>query len=291
VNVCDSMKMGRERIGTRALRALLLSGVLWVGAAMAGSDPALDQVDQAARTGHLDEAQRMMQSVLRDHPNSAKAHYVEAELLAQQNRRTEARDELAAADRLAPGLPFARPEALQSLRRALAAPARVANESGALNEGSAPAVPGSLPWGVLIAIAGGAIAAWALMRLGKPASAPAPSSFGGPSAAATLNPPWPGAGAGSEPVAGLGGQLARGLTTGLAVGAGMAAAEALGNRVLGRSGDAVHEPPSQRDAHSDPMPDGPHTRPDVAWRDFGIDDASTWDACSDADAVGGDWDA
>jgi hypothetical protein len=289
VNVCESMKMGRERIGTRALRAQLLSGVLCAGAAFAQPDATLGQVYEAERTGHLDEAQRLMQPVLRNHPNSAKAHYVEAELLAQRNHRAEARDELAAADRLAPGLPFARPDAVQSLRRELAEPARGGNESGALKEGSTPAAPGSRPWGVLIAIAGGAIAAWALMRLGKPASAPAPASFGSPYGAATLNPRWPGAGAGITPDASFGGPLARGLATGLAVGAGMAAAEALGNRVLGRSGDAVHEPPSQRHAHSGPTPDGPNTRPDVAWHDFGIDDGSAWDASSDP--VSGDWDA
>jgi hypothetical protein len=290
VNACDSMKLVKARISTEALRALLLSGALCAGAAFAQPDATLDQVYQAERTGHLDEAQRMMQSVLRDHPNSAKAHYAEAELLAQQNHRAQARDELAEADRLAAGLPFARPEAVRSLRRELAEPSRLWSESAGLNAGSAPVAPGSHPWGVLIAIAGGGIAAWALMRLGTPASATAPS-VGGSNAAAALNPPWPGGGAGSAPVAGLGGQLASGLTAGLATGAGIVAAESLGSVLFGRSAEAVHELPSQRETHSDPTPDGPHTRPEVAWRDFGIDDASTWDASSDADTVGGDWDA
>ena len=47
------------------------------------ADPTVDQVYQAARAGHLDEAQQLMDQVLKDHPNSAKAHYVEAELSAR----------------------------------------------------------------------------------------------------------------------------------------------------------------------------------------------------------------
>ncbi len=222
----------------------------------------------------------MMQSVLRDHPNSAKAHYVEAELLAQQNRRVEARDELAAPIDSRPDCRLHVPSRAGS-RRELAS--LRAWRSRRLNGFSARSA-GPAALGCLIAIAGGAIAAWALMRLGKPASAPAPLL----AAHSCGNVESTGAGGCRKHTdAGLGGQLARGR----AVSAGMAAAEALGNKVLGRSGDAVHEPPSQRDAHSDPMPDGPHTRADVAWRDFGIDDASTWDASSDADAVSGDWDA
>ena len=285
MNVCDSMAIARVRLGARALHAMMLCGVLCAGPVIAQTDATLDQVYQAARAGHLDQARQMMQPVLRDHPNSARAHYVEAELLAQQNYRSEARDELATADRLAPGLPFARSDAVQALRRELSEPPRAWRESTAPSAGSPPS---SLPWGVLIAIAGGAVAAWGLMRIGKPPSVPVPS-FGGASATAALAPPWPGAGAAGVPGGGLGGQLAGGLATGLAVGAGMVAAEALGNRVPGRSGDTVRESPPRFDADPDPTPHGPHTRPEVAWRDFGIDDASTWDASSDA--VSGDRDA
>ncbi len=55
-----------------------------VGAAMAQPDPTLNQVYEAAQAGRIAQAQDMMKQVLRDHPQSAKAHYVEAELLARQ---------------------------------------------------------------------------------------------------------------------------------------------------------------------------------------------------------------
>ena len=152
---------------------LLLPLALLVGtAAMAQADATLDQVYQAVRSGQLDRAQQMMQPVLRDHPNSAKAHYVEAELLARQGGQADrARDELATAERLAPGLPFAQADAVQSLHRQLQAPAPRSVEHGARAEAPANAfggAPGSLPWGILFAIAGGGLIAWLLMRMGRP---------------------------------------------------------------------------------------------------------------------------
>ena len=73
------------------------------GGALAATDPTMHQVYQAAEAGRFSEAQGMMDQVLRDHPNSAKAHFVEAELLAKQGRLADAAAELGSAQRLAPG--------------------------------------------------------------------------------------------------------------------------------------------------------------------------------------------
>lgn len=89
--------------------------------------------------------------------DSAMAHFVEAEGLVRQGRLGPARDALADAERLAPGLPFARPEAVQSLHQALAPRAAVA-----------PVRPPAMPWAVPCAVVAGALAAWLLMRLGRP---------------------------------------------------------------------------------------------------------------------------
>ena len=51
--------------------------------AFAANDPTIGQVYEAANSGHLDEAQQMMSQVLRDHPQSARAHYVAAEVYAR----------------------------------------------------------------------------------------------------------------------------------------------------------------------------------------------------------------
>ena len=63
----------------------------------------------------------MVQQVLVAHPKSAKAHFVQAELYARQNNLPKAREALSQAQTLAPGLPFAKPEAVQALEKQLAA--------------------------------------------------------------------------------------------------------------------------------------------------------------------------
>jgi hypothetical protein len=52
-------------------------GFMLGGTALANPDPTVHQIYEAASSGHLDQAQQMMDEVLRDHPNSAKAHYVQ----------------------------------------------------------------------------------------------------------------------------------------------------------------------------------------------------------------------
>ena len=107
------------------LRRTLFALTLLASLALAGwnafaADPTLHEVYQAAEAGNYREAQAMMDQVLRDHPNSAKAHFVEAELLAKQGRLAEARGELATAERLQPGLPFAKPGSVEELKARLA---------------------------------------------------------------------------------------------------------------------------------------------------------------------------
>src|ERR1700744_5976038 len=93
-----------------------IAAPLILGVALAWSVPVLaadatvDQVYQAARAGNLAEAQQLMDQVLKDHPNSAKAHYVEAEISAKARNFGRGREELATAQRLDPSGAFAKPE-------------------------------------------------------------------------------------------------------------------------------------------------------------------------------------
>src|ERR1700691_4446651 len=82
-------------------------------------DPSVNQVYDAARAGHLDQARQMMNQVLASHPQSARAHYVDADL----KNYGEARQELRTAEQLNPGLPFANPQSVAALRREIGAPA------------------------------------------------------------------------------------------------------------------------------------------------------------------------
>ena len=96
--------------------------------AFADADPTSQQIYAAAEAGHLDQAQQMISQVLADHPNSAQAHYVQAELYAREDKTALARSELSTAEQLKPGLPFANARAVQELKAQLglgtAAPGR-----------------------------------------------------------------------------------------------------------------------------------------------------------------------
>jgi predicted aspartyl protease len=70
----------------------------------ADAEPTMKQIYEAATTGHLDKAQQMITKVLANHPESAKAHYVQAEVYAKEGKKSFARAELLEAERLNPGL-------------------------------------------------------------------------------------------------------------------------------------------------------------------------------------------
>src|ERR1039457_4238641 len=75
----------------------------------AAADPTVHQIYQAAEAGRFDQAQQMMDQVLKDHPKSAKAHYVQSELYAKEGKTALARAQLGQAEELEPGLPHENP--------------------------------------------------------------------------------------------------------------------------------------------------------------------------------------
>jgi hypothetical protein len=278
------LRTAARRSTARLALALCLPLAMLAGTgAMAQSEPTLDQVYQEAQAGRVDHALQMMQPVLQAHPDSAKAHYVDAELQARLGRTERAREELAVAERLAPSLPFARADAVQSLRRQLETPQAAYGNGVVQRTGSS----GSMPWGILFAIFGGGLIAWLLMRMGRPQFAPAsPAGMGFPAAGTGAG--WPSSG--MAPVApsgsgGLGQQVVGGLATGLAVGAGVMAAESIGHRLFGNDSPSFG---AQR-PRLEPMLDERVANPDLGGRDFGIDNASSWDDAAPGGG-GGDWD-
>ena len=241
--------------------------------------PSLHQVYQAAAAGRYAEAQSMMDQVLRAHPNSAKAHYVEAELLAKQHQFQAARSELATAERLEPGLPFAKSQSVAELRSQLAT-----DQRPAMFAGSTAANAHSFPWGGIMLAITAIVMIVLLMRLfvaraGLPQPVPAtggtaPWQSGNPS------PMMPSSG-------GLGSNLATGLATGVAVGAGMVAGEALAHHFLG-NGSNTALPVSPVDNWA------PSANDNMGGNDFGINDATSWDDNSGLDSLsdlgsGDDW--
>ena len=72
--------------------------------AASDTEPTMKQVYEAATTGHLDKAQEMISEVLANHPGSAKAHWVQAEIFAKAGKNNLARSEVLETERLDPNL-------------------------------------------------------------------------------------------------------------------------------------------------------------------------------------------
>ena len=270
-----------KRTACFAIALIALAG-LPVGAALA-AEPSLHEVYQAVEAGRLTQAETMMAQVLRDHPNSAKAHFVEAEILAKQGDATRARSELAAAERLAPGLPFAKPEAVSGIQRLLEprpAPRIVAAPALAPQ---APAA-GGFPWGMLmVGLALIAAIGYFLRTMNRPRLLPAAGGYA--SGGSPFGAPQPAGAGGVGPMSGggIGSGILGGLATGAAVGAGMVAGEALMHRVFDGNSHRVADAGSNNlDSLADitPAPDY-----DMGGSDFGVSDAGSWDDGGSA----GDW--
>jgi len=215
-----------------AMRKFILAAALSVGAALAFSspvfaqaDPTMNQIYEAAAAGHLDQAQQMITQVLADHPNSAKAHYVQAELYAKEGKTSMARVELGIAERLNPGLTSFSPRSVQELKLQLGLSTR-GQTAPAVSE---PQRERGFPWGaLLIGVAVVALLMMIFRRRNTYASYP---PVAGPGTGAA--PGGYGPGYGPAPMGGgIGSGIAGGLASGLAVGAGVVAGEELAHHFL-----------------------------------------------------------
>ncbi|MFZ4481008.1 MAG: tetratricopeptide repeat protein [Rhodoferax sp.] len=298
-----------QRSILRALgKWLLVSALLGFGFAMAQSEPTLNQIYEAAQSGRLEQAQVMMQQVLVAHPGSGKAHFVQAELFARQGKLEQGRESLAMAEKLSPALPFAKREAVQALRSQLAArtavpqssSARQRADAGAAGNASPSPTPASssFPWGLALALGGGLIGIAIFLKRKKPAPAFEPQTAYAAAGPSGLNGPQGfgmGSGAGGAAMqapygqaagSGLGGRIMGGVATGLAVGAGVMAAQAIGRNLMGNhdQGAKASEGAAGNDFQA------VDSNADMGGQNFGIDQAGSWDDGGGLDS-GGDWDS
>lgn len=270
-----------------------LALALAVPLAHAQSEPSMSEIYAAAQAGQMDKAHAMVQQVLVTHPHSAKAHYVQAELYAKEGRYALARENLAEAERVAPGLPFAQPQAVNELKAELAGTAAGPTRLAAP---MAPAQDNS-HWVWLVLLAGGVIVlGYFLFRDRRPAPAgviyPDAGGSGAMGGAPYGGGPYGGApygpgGYGVPPAApGLGSRIAGGVATGLAVGAGVVAAEAIGERLFGHEDRHAGNAGGYNDG-GNYVPVDPN--PDMGGNNFGVNDTS-WDDGGGSSGSGSDWD-
>lgn len=271
----------------KIMYGLLTAIFLVSGVAMAQDTPTLDQVYKATQAGKLDEAQKMMDIVLAQHPDSAKAHFVEAEILAKQGQMGRAGEELGNAERLKPGLPFASQQSVQELKSRIGGSRHVSQSA---NGNFQTADSGNhFPWGLLLTGIGVIVILFLIMRAISARSNARGSMMPGnyqPGMQAGMQSPVPmqpyGGGMGQSG-GGMGSGIMGGLATGAAVGVGMVAGEALAHHFMDGGSSAP--------AGSAPVADSWGGSSDnMGGADFGIADNSSWDDSSNfADSGGSDW--
>ena len=255
-----------KRIARLAFAAVLTFGSVAVFAA----DPTVDDIYRATASGRLDAAQSMIGQVLRDHPNSAKAHFVAAEVYARAGRTAAAREQLGEAQAIDPKGGFANPRALSELRTELSsggAGATFVRRSG----GTSPLV-----WTLVMVSA--LVAMWALFRrraMSQPVAVPGPLGSG-PYANPGAYGPY-----GYGPPAGAGG-LGHSLASGLAVGAGVVAGEELVRHFI----DGGRERPIGNGLEQS---GAPPANDDMGGSDFGVSDPASWDDGGGLGSGGDDW--
>jgi hypothetical protein len=267
------------------IAATLAASVAFTAASpvLADAEPTVDQIYTAAQGGHLDQAQQMMTLVLANHPTSARAHYVQAELYAREGKTALARSELGAAEQLKPGLPFENPRSVQELKSQLGL--RAGGAAGTTVVRPVPAAA-RFPWGTLLIFAG--VIAILLMVFRRRNTYVQPYPAAGPGMGGAPGGYGPGYGPGPMGGGGIGSGIAGGLASGLAVGAGVVAGEELAHHFLdgGRGAGGVIPPAEAGDAG--------FGNSDMGGSDFGMNDpGSGWDdggggGGSDGGG-GGDW--
>ncbi|HSH98466.1 MAG: tetratricopeptide repeat protein [Methylophilaceae bacterium] len=263
------------------LTAIIFSILItFSGFAAAADLPTISQVYAVAHAGKLDEAQQMINQVLQAHPNSSKAHYVASELLAKQGKIANAREEFKTAEKLDPGLSYAKPEAVNELK-AILSPAQSSSQPS-----QSQSAPSGFPWGLLILGIGAILIITLIIRAFTARNAPVvyPNGY----QPNTVNPmtgqPYPG-GYAQPTGGGMGSGIMGGLATGAAIGAGMVAGEALAHHFTDGNSNSTNgvNPVSDSWADSNINPND-----NMGGNDFGIADNSSWDDSSDISG-GDDW--
>ncbi|MGC1459982.1 MAG: tetratricopeptide repeat protein [Steroidobacteraceae bacterium] len=258
---------------TKLVRVCLLA-VLTLGmasvaaAAAAATDATPDQIYQAAQSGHLVEAQQMVDQVLRDHPQNAKAHFFAAELDARMGDFNAAREQLASARQLDPSQSFTNRQSLNALQRQLTGMRTVVPLF-------APAVQRSaVPWGLIMVLA---IGAFVVFNIFRRRAQPYAQGYG----PGLLPPGNPGmqSGYGYGPGYAPGGTgLMGNLASGLAIGAGVVAGEELVRHVIDGNSSSVPPTADLRD---------PAQNQDMGGADFGTQDGGSWGNDSSGGDAGG----
>ena len=247
------------------------------------AEPSVHDIYEAAKNGNYLRADALMKEVLNAHPESAKAHFVHAELLAKENKLSYAQEELNRAKELDPSLKFASATAVDELTMKLSSMSQRSNQSSN-NSGNSGS---SLTIFFLIIGAAAIVLFFVLRRRNTVQVYPA---AGMPSSGVYPGAPVQGGPMGSgyyPPQANGGSGLMGSLATGAAIGAGMVAGEALAHRLMDGNGREIQ--PGNSGGFQGDNNGGNY---DMGGNDFGVS-GNDWDNTGGSDfggdSGGGDW--
>jgi uncharacterized protein len=100
----------------KLISALVLSLAAFTTVVVA--QPTVKEIYQTAQTDKQ-QALNMINDVIRSRPNSARAYYIQSELLLQMGKKSEAKASFLKSQQLDPALSFAKPESVARLENAL----------------------------------------------------------------------------------------------------------------------------------------------------------------------------
>ncbi len=284
------------------LSIALLSAAAW-------ALPSVQDVQAQVQQGHYSQAESMMKEVLDAKPDSAKGHYIYAELLAHNGNFSKASAEAAKAKELDPSIKFADPEKFRAfqalLQREQSPPSRTESSSSLSNLGSSvapapaparsPGVP-SWVWGV-----GLAAVAWLLWRgfsrsRGTAAPTAGPSygaanggpGYGVPGGTMQPNPYGTPYGAPAAPAAG-GGLLRTGAAVAGGVAAGMLVDQLINRHEGGLGGLGGGGGRDDLSSLQNPMfgPQNDSAANELENRNIDFGNGGDWDAGGGSSDVGG----
>ena len=301
------------------MKNLIASLALATLSALAWALPTLQQVETEVSQGHYAQAESMMREVVAAKPDSARAHYVYAEILAHDGKIAIATDEARKARDIDPDVKFTDPEKFRAFEASLLhAQAPAARSPLTPSQSRAPLAParvapvaaGGLPsWVWLVGLLAIGIVLWRMFSRSRAAGSgaiAAPGSAVGMPMQPGAN--GPGYGPGASPGAGgtpygpgyapqRPGMMGVGLAAAGGVAAGMLADELLHRRQggavdnsMGNNGGGLFDAPggsAANDLENRPIDFGTGGND---W-DAGSNDGGGFDAGSDAGSdTGGGWD-
>jgi tetratricopeptide (TPR) repeat protein len=103
------------------------------------------QIQAAVQQGDYAKAESLIEHVLVQHPNSAKAHYIHAEVLAHMGKLTQAQQEVSTAKRLDPQITFTSPEKFGKFETYLDVAAHAHKQTATQSQTLVPTTPQPTP--------------------------------------------------------------------------------------------------------------------------------------------------